>query len=432
MAQGYTGYSIFNSEVTLKDSPLFDAFSRVRISNPLTLFSSQFTYNLNPLLFKTYTAGTGAAVTHDTTNRCVNLSFTSSTNSSESRIQTYEHFQYQPGKSQLFFISFNFNITTYISNVKKYVGLTTGSSAISTSNETEILFVNSSGSTFFSIVSPTGTSTATQTQWNIDKLDGSGPSGITLDLSKIQILVIDFQALYSGRVRVGFDLNGKITYCHEFNHANIKTSPYLQTAAFSITAGMTVFNNSGTPTTNMNLICAAVVSEGGTEDANLFAYSFVASNASGVSVPNSSTHLISIRPKTTFNTFKNRAKLTYVDLEIFNEGSKAIKWELVVGQTISSGTWADVDSTYSSTQYLDANTGSPTLSGTPIVIDSGWINGTAGGKGQTSGSTITARYPLTLNPDGTQRDLGTLTLKATCLDSAGTTVRANIKFKELR
>ena len=109
MAQGYSGYNIIDTEVSIKDSANLDAFSRLRISNPLTLFSSQFTYSLNPLLFEQIIGESGATISHDTANRCALLSFALTPTGGKSYMQTYEYLPYQPSKSQLTFITFNMN-----------------------------------------------------------------------------------------------------------------------------------------------------------------------------------------------------------------------------------------------------------------------------------------------------------------------------------
>ena len=58
-----------------------------------------------------------------------------------------------------------------------------------------------------------------QSDWNTDKLDGTGPSGIILDESKAQILWWDFEWLGVGTVRCGFVIDGLFRTCHVFNHA---------------------------------------------------------------------------------------------------------------------------------------------------------------------------------------------------------------------
>jgi len=295
MAQGYSSYTIVDSGVSIKDGPNLDAFSRLRISQPVTAFSSQFTYNLNPLLFEQIASGTGATVTHDTTNRNGLMTFSSTPTGGQAYMQSYEFIPYQPSKSQLVFITFN--MVAGVANTLKFAGLSDGNNGIEYQlNGTTKQFVIYSDTS-------NGDQTVVQSSWNLDKLDGTGTSGVTLDNSSTQILVIDFQALYVGRVRVGFDIGGQIIYCHEFVHANLVAHPYIQTANLPVRVGMTC---TGTVSTTMRFICSAVVSEGGIDSAALFGYDFAIANTTDVSVTTSATHMLSIRPKTTFNSLTNR------------------------------------------------------------------------------------------------------------------------------
>ena len=418
MAHGYSSYTVVDSAVSIKDGANLDAFSRLRVSQPVTAFSSQFTYNLNTLLFEQLTSGTGATVTHDTTNRTALMTFSSTPTGGQAYMQSYEFIPYQPSKSQLIFITFN--MTAAVANTLKFAGLSDGNNGIEFQlNGTTKQFVIYSDTSL-------GDQTVAQSSWNLDKLDGTGTSGITLDVTTTQILVIDFQALYVGRVRVGFDIDGQIIYCHEFLHANSVAYPYIQTANLPVKVGMTC---TGTVSTTMRFICSAVVSEGGIDSTALFGYDFAVSNSTDVSVTTSATHMISIRPKTTFNSLTNRIKIipTGIDLIITGAGTNIVFWELVLGQTLTSATAADVNSTYSGTEYLTGGT----MSGTPIVIDSGYATSSNQSK-SVFDSAISTRYPITLTAAGVNRDLGQLTLRATSIAGGTFTSRAVMKFKEIR
>ena len=64
-----------------------------------------------------------------------------------------------------------------------------------------------------------------QSEFNIDRLDGTGPSGYVLDLNKMQMIFIDYSWYGAGKIRYGIrTTNGKITYFHEIynNNVNIK------------------------------------------------------------------------------------------------------------------------------------------------------------------------------------------------------------------
>lgn len=130
------------------------------------------------------------------------MTFTDAVAGSEVKMQTYEHFRYTSGKSQLIMITFNFNEA--VANTLKFAGYTNGTEGVE--------FRLNGLIPEMAILSSTdvGNQIIAQSNWNLDKLDGTGLSRITLDISKAQILVIDFQALYVGRVRAGFDIDGKI------------------------------------------------------------------------------------------------------------------------------------------------------------------------------------------------------------------------------
>ena len=104
--------------------------------------------------------------------------------------------------------------------------------------------------------------TVNQADWNGDKLDGNGASGITLDTSKAQILFMDFEWLGVGSVRCGFVINGEFIVCHTFHNANDQTSVYMTTAILPVRYEIEATGTMAVGAT-MKQICSSVVSEGG-------------------------------------------------------------------------------------------------------------------------------------------------------------------------
>lgn len=416
MAQGYSGYSIIDNDFAIRDSSNLDAFSRLRVSNPLTLFNAQFTYNLQPLLFQQITSGAGAAITHNTTNRYAAMTFAATPTGGQCYMQSYEYFTYQPGKSQLAFLTFNFE--GGVADVLKFAGYSDGVNGVEFQlNGTTPRFMIYSGT-------GTGNQSVNQSSWNLDKLDGTGASGYTLDLTKVQIFVVDLQALYAGRVRIGFDIGGTVIYAHQFLHANAVAPPYLQTATLPVRCGMTCTN---TVSTTMYFLCTTVISEGGLDEPNMFGYNFI-QESGAINVPTGGIHMLSLRPKLTFNGITNRVKLAFIDVEFFNNGNQPVYWQLSIGQAISGTTaFNDVNTTYSATEYniLGALSGSPA-----IILDEGFVTASGGAKGSLN-TFITARYPITLDAAGAHRALGTITLSATSI-SGTQSCYAVIKFREIR
>ena len=416
MAQGYSGYSIIDPDVAIRDSANLDAFSRLRVSNPLILHNSQLTYDLAPIIYEQITNGSGATITYDSTNRYGLMTFSSTPTGGKAFMQSYEYLPYQPGRSQLAFVTFN--MVAAVANTLKFAGYSDGVNGVE--------FQLDGTTKQFVLYSATGSGnlTVAQSSWNLDKLDGTGASGITLDITKVQILVIDIQALYAGRVRIGFDIGGQIIYAHQFLHANNIAPPYIQSANLPVRCGMTC---TGTVSTTMYFLCSAVISEGGSEDINVYGYTFQ-QDSGAISVGTGGTHMLSLRPRTTFNSITNRTRVAYIDVEIYNGGNQPIQWQLCVGQALSgTTTYNNVNTTYSSSEYNVLGT----LSGSPaIVIDGGFVASSGGAKGVTN-TAIISRYPITLDAAGLHRMMGTLTLKATSL-SGTQTVYASIKFREIR
>lgn len=398
-----------------QDSPEADAFGRLRVSQAESAFDSQFTYNLNPLLFEAVTAETGAAVAHEATERAALLTFADTPNGGQAYMQSYEFFRYQPGNGQLIFITFNFR--GHVAGVTKLAGY--GDLA-----NNAIHFISNGSGFAWRILSNTsaGDETVLQADWNMDRLDGTGSSRITLHASDTQIAVIDLQALYTGRVRVGFDIGGQIVYCHEFLHANTAAFPYIQSASLPIICGMTCTD---TVSTTMLFICCTVKSEGGTSD--LSGYTFAA-EGTATAGSGAQTHILSVRPNATFNSIANRIKFVLESIDILVTGNSPVLWELCLGQAISgTTTFNDVNATYSGFEYNTAGT----ISGSPaIVAAAGYVAATAVNKTAIRPALVN-RYPITLDATGAVRALGTLTLLVTGLGGASA-CRAILNWREIR
>ena len=68
-----------------------------------------------------------------------------------------------------------------------------------------------------------------QADWNIDKADGTGPTGYVLDIHTIQMAYIDYSWYGAGKIRFGFkDQDGDVQYVHAFVHNNLETEAYMR------------------------------------------------------------------------------------------------------------------------------------------------------------------------------------------------------------
>ena len=235
-----------------------DAFGRLRVSQPYTLFDSQQRYAPDNQ-FDTSTVN-GASTTFLSNESTVQMSVAATINSQAVR-QTFRSMSYQPGKGLLVLATFAMNTPT--ANIRQRVGyFNTQNGVFFEANGTTLSMVMRSDS-LPTPGTPSDIRSIPQSAWNGDKLDGTGASGYTLDPSKTQIFWCDFEWLGVGSVRTGFVINGQYIVCHTFNNANDIGSVYMTTAILPVR--YEIKNLSNATTASMKHICSTVISEGGYE-----------------------------------------------------------------------------------------------------------------------------------------------------------------------
>lgn len=252
------GQSITNA-TPFGDSAAIDAFGRLRVSNPQTIFSTKQLFSSRPFIFDTVTNGTGSSSFSSGDSGTV-----ISTLSSGDYVirQTKQGFAYQPGKSQQYIFT---GILSGGEGLDMRYGFFESNTSAPYDQYSGVYFRNTNNTLSVNISNSTGNTSSVyvpQSAWNIDRLDGSGSSGITLDMTKVQIFTIDFEWLGVGRVRFGFVINGIIYYCHQVLNSNIIESVYMVNPNLPLRAEI---RQTGSTSGNLLHICAAVNSEGGVQ-----------------------------------------------------------------------------------------------------------------------------------------------------------------------
>lgn len=260
-----------------------DAFGRLRGSQPLTIFDSQNRYEQNKY-FDTALTG-GGTTTYLVNESTVRLNVGTASGDAVVR-QTYRSFIYQPGKSLLVMSTLAMNVPK--ANLRQRVGY------FSTQNG---VFLEQDGLTTY-IVLRTYTSGAVvdtriaQADWNGDKLNGTGDSAFTLDMSKAQIFWQDFEWLGVGAVRCGFIIDGQTIVAHTFKNANTTTGVYMTTAILPVRYELE--NTAATASaSSLKQICSTVISEGGYEKKVLL--NTVTMTAINTAISTTMVPLVSIR-----------------------------------------------------------------------------------------------------------------------------------------
>jgi hypothetical protein len=252
---------LFNDTVGFKADAV-DAFNRLKVVNPFTLFDSQNRYQPND---KWDSFGvTGGTYSYAITESALNLIVGTTLGSKFSR-ETKRVFPYQPGKSLLVLNTFAFNQPKEgLRQRIGYFGLTGGATSGVPYNG---VYLQQSGLTLSIVMSSASlntTTTVNQADWNGDKFNGTGASGRNLDVSKANILWMDFEWLGVGDVRTGFFVDGKPVIAHTFHNDNINTTTYMTTACLPIRYELENLTGQ-TGSSTMKQICSTILSEGGYE-----------------------------------------------------------------------------------------------------------------------------------------------------------------------
>tara|TARA_R110002126_G_scaffold9805_2_gene44174 strand:- start:1552 stop:2880 length:1329 start_codon:yes stop_codon:yes gene_type:complete len=314
-----------------------DAFGRLRVSNPLTLFDSSHRYRDNGLW--TTSTGTGGTTSFDANAGLVTLNTTTASGSFILR-ETTKCFAYQPGKSLLVMSTFVMNAAQ--TNLRQRVGYYGASNGI---------FLEQDGTTISLVERSAVTGSTVDTKvakasWNVDPMDGTGPSGYTLDLTKAQIFWMDIEWLGVGTVRVGFVVNGEFIHCHSFHHANLVTSTYITTASLPLRYEIT---NTGTTASSstMKQICSTVLSEGGYELRGLQqAIGTTITAPHSLTTAGTSYPIVSLRLKAA----NLDAIVILTAISVLGITSANYLWRVVATATTTGGTWVSAG-TSSSVEY---------------------------------------------------------------------------------
>jgi hypothetical protein len=338
-------------------NPSNDSFGRQRVSNPFTMFDSSHRFKDNNL-WSTATTGTASA-TFNADEGLVDLTVDNNINSEVVR-ETTKVFSYQPGKSLL--IMNTFVMQPAKTGLRQRVGYYGASNGIYLELANSVLYIVKRSSVSGVLVD----TRIAQSSWSNDNLDGTGPSGITLDISKAQIFWMDIEWLGVGSVRTGFVIDGQFILCHIFHHANTITSTYITTA--SLPLRYEIKNTAGTSgNSTLKQICSTVISEGGYELRGL-------QQAIGIPITTPKTlttagtfyPIVSIRLKTT----NLDAIIVMTALSIMGIGNGInYNWQIRASGTTTAGAWVSAG-TNSSVEYNITGTG---FSGGRILA-SGYLN----------------------------------------------------------
>lgn len=348
-----------------------DAFGRIRVSNPLTLFDSFHRYQENSK-FNTSTSGT-ANTEYKVNESTIHMNVGTASGDKCYR-ESKRVFAYQPGKSLLILNTFVFN--TQKTNVRQRVGYF---------SETNGVFFENDGTGNYLVLRSyvTGSIVETripQSQWNVDKFDGTGFSAQDgtehqggLDISKANIFWVDIEWLGVGDVRCGFVVDGAFFPAHIFHNDNTNPTTYMTTAILPIRYEIENTGAAASAST-MKQICSTVISEGGYQlEGKARTVSIPVTSPTDLPTSGTFTPILSIRLK---DSFKD-AIAVLKDVEFFGvTNNTSYRYKIIIGGTLTGASWVSA-ATDSSVEY--------DITATAVTggrdAQSGYVNVSAGAGG---------------------------------------------------
>lgn len=350
--------------ISADDSGSIDGFGRWRTANPTTIFDSKLTKIDDAPLLWDESLESGSGITASTpTADLPYVDFTSTLNTAAKFTrQTFRRFNYQPGKSQLALITGVLDLSGGGTGVERRIGIF--------DDDNGLFFYDNAGTYGVAIRSSvTGSAvdtTVAQASWNIDTMDGgndaANPSGYTVDFTKTQIFVIDFQWLGIGRIRFGLEMpDGAIYYVHEYASVNTTATVWASTPNFPVRYQMITTGSS--PVSTMRCICSTIISEGGTDDIGVIHYESTEGAAVTSSVENTIYAVMGIRLKSTH--LGTAVKLINASVQI-QTASEYIEWMLIWNPTVAS-TFTYSDHANSSVQTAKGATANTVTNGHKVA-----------------------------------------------------------------
>jgi hypothetical protein len=345
-----------------------DSFLRLRASNQNTIFSSSTLYDRDSMRWNELTSG--GSITGPV-NGASTLSVNAGATNKAIR-QTKFYIPAIPGKTQVFKMTgaiaigmangATARIGSYDSIVEK-----AAANNPDTSEGSGHFFqaAQVSGTVTISVVQRTTVSGSqvdtiiNQASWNLDKLDGTGNSGVTINFTKSNIFVIERSML--GSVKMGVCYKADTTWCHEFINESKVATPVMPRITLPIRYELTTTSAAA----SMTQICSDAYLEGDLDC--LVGTPFSISNGTtlggaAITIPNSNgICCLALR----LNPTRPRAYIRLKSIYLVTTVTTNLAYvNIVQNPTISGPTWTSV-ATNSAMQF---DYSAPTTNSTGTII----------------------------------------------------------------
>lgn len=272
---------------------------------------------------------TGGTNTYDDFGHSMVLAVTGANGASVKRTTNRYHY-YLPGSSNLIIQTIACGDTGKANNVRRWGAF----------DDDDGVFWEL-GTTLNVVVRSSVTGSVTETKvakasWNGDKLDGTGLSGMTIDLTKVNLYWIDYQWLGAGRIRFGvFAPDGSRVVCHTVQNAGANALPYMRSGTLPLRTENT---NTGVAGAGSELreVCQAVYTEGTHEDYTFWRTSDVNATATAGTTD---TTLVALRSVTVPPGLNHHNSIVAYPETLNVYTDQPVRIDLIQDVTATGGTW---------------------------------------------------------------------------------------------
>lgn len=317
------------------------AFGDLRATNLTPMAGWTFNYNINSDYIVTTTANSGTVTQGDS----MAILSTSTTNNGSAKIATRKVLRYSPGLGGL--ARFTAVFTTGVASSQQIIGL---------GDDPDGFFFGYNG-TDFSILRIQNSSLnwTSQANWNVDKMDGTGSSGMTLDPTKGNVYTIQYQWLGFGVINFYITSNttGEPILVHSIHYPNAYTVPSVYNPSFPLTAKVT--NSGNTSNIVLKTPSAMAFCEG-----DGYSQAIITRNSASASLSlttPTNQNVLTLLNTSTFSGKTNRTRVRLDFVSTSNESAKATTFKLIRNATFGTAlTYTAINANTSVIQYSSTST----------------------------------------------------------------------------
>ncbi len=339
--------------------PQFSNNNRLKISPFQTVFFNTFQYGKETDVWDERIVGVGTA-THNTLSSNIVLEVGSTAGSKVIR-QTKNVMRYIPGRPAA--LTFAIRLEQPQVGIRRRFGLFDDQNGV---------YFEDDGGTYSYVIRSNVTGIVTETRvtrenWNGEKFDGNGYTGVVADPTKQQMISINYEWYGAGMVQFNWLMKNETIPSHTFENSNINTGVWCSTPFLPIR--LEIENITGVAGTHyLYQGSNSLILEG--EPEKLGTLESISNTITGTTMASANTFypIISIRLKSS----NLSAVMLLRSLQAATDDNTNVYWELIENATNTGGTWVDHPDPNSFMQYNITQTAT---TGGNILLQGFVING---------------------------------------------------------